>query len=76
MNRPLWDTFSATMTCEGACGYETDDEETYLSAWQYLIDTGACWGLQGWFGRTASELIDSGQCQPAPKLTAALIPAH
>ena len=37
-----------------------DDEE--IEAWQYLIDTGMAWQLQGWFGRTAKRLIDEGYC--------------
>ena len=60
-----WDAFSASMTVEGACGYETDDPETYYSALQYLIDTGICWTLQGFFGRTAAAAIDSGLCHRA-----------
>jgi len=59
-----WDSFSATMTVEGACGYETDNEETYISAAQYLIDTGIAWSLQGFFGRTCASLIDQGFCHP------------
>ena len=39
---------------------ECDSEEQYLAAWQYLVDSGLAWNLQGWFGRTASELIDAG----------------
>jgi hypothetical protein len=31
-----------------------------LSAWQYLVDTGQVWGLQGWFGRSASDLLKQG----------------
>ena len=39
---------------------ECDSEEQYLEAWQYLVDTGLAWSLQGWFGRTARDLIDAG----------------
>tara|TARA_R100001510_G_scaffold21958_1_gene19253 strand:- start:252 stop:458 length:207 start_codon:yes stop_codon:yes gene_type:complete len=38
------------------------DNEEELAAWQYLIDTGLAWKLQGWFGRTAKRLIDEGYC--------------
>ena len=37
-----------------------DDEE--VEAWQYLIDTGLAWQLQGWYGRTAQRLINDGYC--------------
>ena len=44
-------------------GFEpAESEEQVLAAWQHLIDTGQCWTLQGWFGRTAQALIESGQC--------------
>ena len=40
-----------------------DDECMYIQAWQFLIDTGVVWQLQGWFGRTAMNLINEGICQ-------------
>lgn len=52
--------FDATMICEGV--EEAESEEHYLAAWQYLIDTGTAWSLQGWFGRTAMQLIEAGHC--------------
>jgi hypothetical protein len=42
-----------------------DSEEQYIEAWQQLIDTGLCWRLQGFFGRTAQHLIEQGICSPA-----------
>tara|TARA_E500000331_G_scaffold350488_1_gene395470 strand:- start:3914 stop:4111 length:198 start_codon:yes stop_codon:yes gene_type:complete len=43
-------------------GIEEVDSKTYVEAWQHLIDTGLAWSLQGWFGRTANELIENGNC--------------
>jgi hypothetical protein len=60
-----WTSYTATAAAEGFDGID-HDEETLISAWQYLIDTGLAWRLQGSFGRTASNLIDSGVCI-APK---------
>jgi len=42
-------------------GFEPcNSEEEYLEAWQYLVDSGLAWKLQGMFGRTARELIEGG----------------
>ena len=38
----------------------SDDEEEFLSAWQYLVTSGLAWTLQGWFGRTATDMIEAG----------------
>ena len=39
-----------------------DDKEKIIEAWQYLIDTGLAFRLQGRFGRTAINLIEQGIC--------------
>ena len=59
VKRP-WILYDACACVEGFDGLEHTEEE-YLSAWQYLVDTGAAWTLQGWYGRTAQGLIESGQ---------------
>lgn len=51
------DLVDATMIAEGEM---PASEETQIEAWQYLVDTGAAWKLQGWYGRTARALIDKG----------------
>ena len=57
------DTFTAVMIAEGA--QEPESEQEQIDAWQHLIDTGLAWQLQGFFGRSAQNLIDAGICQPA-----------
>jgi hypothetical protein len=59
-----WTSYDACACVEGFDG-EEHDQETQLSAWQYLITTGVCWQLQGWYGRTAKALIERGLCHPA-----------
>ena len=44
---------------EGFDGPATEEEQ--LEAWQYLVDTGLCWQLQGWYGRQARDLIAAGK---------------
>ena len=55
------DTYTACSICEGFCGFEPTEEQL-LEAWQSLIDSGAAWQLQGWYGRNASRLIEAGVC--------------
>lgn len=59
-NSPNLDTFTAVGLAEGFI--QAESEEEVIQAWQYLIDTGLVWTLQGWFGRTAAALIERGVC--------------
>ena len=55
------DLHYAVGICEGYIRADTADQE--IKAWQFLIDTGIVWKLQGWFGRQAQSLIDIGICK-------------
>jgi hypothetical protein len=58
------------LVCEADDIMETDD---VIEAYQFLIDNGIIWILQGVFGRMAVRLIDDGTCTcdipiPSPTL--------
>ncbi len=59
-----WTLYDAVAACEGFDEIDHDEAEL-TEAWQHLIDTGAAWTLQGWFGRTATNLIARGVCHAA-----------
>jgi hypothetical protein len=54
------DNYTAVGIAEGFIASSSGEE--YLRAWQHLIDTGMAYQLQGWFGRTANQLIEEGHC--------------
>ena len=41
-------------------GFEDGTEDEVIEAWQYLVNTGLAWQLQGAFGRQAQAMIDAG----------------
>lgn len=57
------DSYTAVGLAEGFIEAQSEDE--VIEAWQYLINTGMAWSLQGWFGRTARNLIEQGICTEA-----------
>lgn len=61
------DTFIACSLVEGFRDGENATEAQLLEAWQYLIDTGQAYTLQGWYGRTANNLIARGLCHVKTK---------
>ena len=54
------DNLTAVGIAEGFI--ESDNDEQTIEAWQFLIDTKLAWQLQGFFGRTATQLIKAGVC--------------
>ena len=57
--------YQAVGIAEGLVESESDEQE--IEAWQYLIDTGMAWTLQGYFGRVAEALIEQEICTPQTK---------
>lgn len=55
--RTFENDFDAVMYIETE---DDQDEETLISAWQRLVDTGLVWKLQGFYGRSASAMIEAG----------------
>ena len=43
---------------------EMEEDET-IEFFQQLINTGMVWSLQGFYGRMATHLIETGQCVKA-----------
>ena len=56
--KQTFDDFTAIGLAEGFI--ESESEEQVTAAWQHLFDTGLCFRLQGWFGRTALSLVEQG----------------
>lgn len=52
------DNYTAVGLAEGFI--EAESEEQIIEAWQYLHDTGLAYRLQGWFGRSAMDLLEDG----------------
>ena len=54
-------SYDACAAIEGFDGQEHTKEEI-IDAFQFLIDCGDTWRLQGFYGRTAASLIEQGLC--------------
>ena len=51
------DAYRAVALAEG---FEEGSDDEIQAAWQFLVDSGLAWKLQGSFGRQAMWLIESG----------------
>ena len=60
MKKIKFTPYLATAYAEGFCEGDGATQEEQLQAWQYLVNTGLAWRLQGWFGRAATQLIEQG----------------
>jgi hypothetical protein len=54
----IMSNYEATGIAEG--WIKADSENQVIEAWQHLHDTRLAYSLQGWFGRTARDLIEQG----------------
>ena len=61
------DSFEAIGIVEGFV--ECNSAEMIIEAWQCLVDTDMCWELQGWFGRTAMELLLNGSIKATTEIS-------
>lgn len=52
------DALQAILICEGV--QTPQDEQEYIEAWQYLLDSGTIWKLQGWYQRQAMDMLNEG----------------
>ncbi len=52
-------SYDACAIIEGFADFDPSQEQE-LEAWAYLIKTGDCWSLQGFYGREATRLIEQG----------------
>ena len=55
--------YKAHAIAEGNWEEEVTEEEI-IEAWQHLHDTRLAYALQGWFGRTATQMIENGIIKP------------
>ena len=58
-------TMNAMQAVNIAIGLQdSDNDEQYNAAWQYLVDSGMAWTLEGAIGRQAASMIDQGIIDP------------
>ena len=56
--------YIACSIAEGFSGEQNTQDEIH-DAWQYIVDSGLTSQLQGWYGKTARDLIEKGLILPA-----------
>lgn len=69
------DTYTACAVVEGFSDKTPSFEDT-VRAWAYLIKTRQVWSLQGFYGRTATDIIRSGYISVTGRINWRLINAE
>ena len=59
-NKMKFNSYLACAYAEGFCEGENATDKERLQAWAYIIKYGLWKHLQGWYGRTANNLIENG----------------
>lgn len=63
----MFDEVNSANLVDWIIAYEGGElgESDILLGFQYLVNSGLAWTLQGHYGRTATRLIEAGLIQPA-----------
>ena len=59
---PFPDTMTTIRAVDIIDGFEQGTAQDLIHAYQFLIDNGQVWSLQGRYGRQAKRLIEVGLC--------------
>ena len=59
---PFPDTMTTIKAIDTIDGFVAGSAQDIIHAYQFLIDNGQVWSLQGRYGRQARHLIDIGLC--------------
>lgn len=69
------DSYTACSIIEGFSD-KTPTEHDTIRAWAYLIKTRQVWSLQGFYGRTATDIIRSGYISETGRINWRLLNAE
>ena len=59
---PFPDTMTTIRAVDIIDGFEQGTAQDLIHAYQFLIDNGSVWSMQGRYGRQAKHLIEVGLC--------------